>query len=330
MEQNRDSRDIVQSYMITTARYKFSPTEKRIMYRIIEAGQDLIEGRKLRGHITIQRNLLDDKEVSMKYSDVNAEDNPRIVRKALLELMDKKVIWDRGEYEKGKGGAFHLIERPEWDEKRGWFGFRVPAPIWDAMLLQFQKGYRKYQLATAMSFSSVFSMRLYELISGQKTPLTYSIENLKEMLGIEKKYARLFDLKKWVLNVAKSELDKSADYSFDYIVDKKYQAIKFLPYPIHRGSNAELNRVKRDVSVSWYLPKEISDYLKQKGFNSKEIKTHLELFREVCSTLDDPLMTLAELTAKSREKRNPKGYVINALRGKVDDVKKQHERASTK
>lgn len=319
MKKEQDSRDIVQSYMITTARYKFSPTEKRIMYRIIEAGQDLIEGRQLRGHISVQRNLLNDKEVSMKYSDVGAEDNPRIVRQALLALMDKKVIW----FDKGKGGAFHLIERAEWDNQRGMFSLRVPAPIWDAMLLQFQKGYRKYQLATAMSFSSVFSMRIYELISGQKTPLSYKISTLKEMLGIAEKYPRLYDFKKWVLNVAKKELDKVADYGFDFIIKgTKDPVITFLPYPIHRGSKAELNRIKRDLSVSWYLPDEIRQYLQQKGFTQKEIKTHLELFREVCCTLPDPLMILAELTAKSREKDNPKGYVINALRGKVEDAKK--------
>lgn len=315
MEQNKDSRDIVQSYMITTARYKFSPTEKRIMYRIIEAGQDLIEGRKLKGHISIQKSLYDDRDVSMKYSDVNAEDNPRIVRKALLALMKKIVIWDNGE------GACNLIERAKWEnEGKGWFGFRVPAPIWDVMLLQFQKGYRKYQLATAMSFSSVFSMRLYELISGQKK-LFYNLTELKAMLGVENKYKRLYDFKKRVLDVAKNELDEAADYGFDYTI--KGPVITFLPYPIYRASKAEVSRVKRDVSVSFFLPKDIINYLESKGFTTMEIKAHLELFREVCSTLDDPLLTLAELIARSREKTNPKGYVINALRGKVADAKKR-------
>ena len=291
------------------------------MYRVVEAGQDLIEGNKLRGHITVQENLLRDREVTMGYADITDDyTNYKIVRNALLELSRKLIVWGNAK----EGGAYNLIERPQWKEARGIFSFRVPAPIWDAMMLQYQKGYRKYQLATAMSFSSVFSMRLYELISGQKTPLTYSIDNLKEMLGIEKKYARLFDLKKRVLNVAKSELDKSADYSFDYIVDK--QAIKFLPYPIHRGSNAELNRVKRDVSVTWFIPTEMRDYLMQKGFTEKEIKSHLELFREVCSTLEDPMLAIAEICAKSRDKANPKGYVINALKGKIKDAKK----ASTK
>lgn len=321
MDKEKTAKDIVQSYLITTARYHFTLTEKRIMYKIIEAGQDLIEGRKLRGRITINETLLKDKEVLMSYTDVLENDrHTNAVKTALMNLLTKKVVWENG----GRGGGCTLIERPEWDNHRGMFSLRVPAPIWDAMLLQFQKGYRKYQLATAMSFNSVFSMRIYEIVSGQKTPLSYKVSTLKEMLGIADKYPRLYDLKKRVLNVAKKELDEVSDYGFDFIIKgTKDPVITFLPYPIHRGSNAELNRIKRDLSVSWYLPDEVRQYLQQKGFTTKEIKAHLELFKEVCCTLPDPLMVFAELIAKSRDKDNPKGYVINALRGKVEDAKKR-------
>jgi len=37
--------------------------------------------------------------------------------------------------------------------------------------MNFAKGYRKYELQTAMEFESVYAMRFYELLSGQKTPL---------------------------------------------------------------------------------------------------------------------------------------------------------------
>ena len=325
MRNEKDSKDIVQSYLITTAKYKFSPTEKRIMYRVIEASQDLIEGRKLHGHIQVQQDMYRDyTEFTMSYADVLTDDNrhAEYVKKALDALMKKEVSWKDGDDEI----KCPLIVKSKNNAKRGVFSFRLDRDIFDAMMLHYEKGFRKYQLETAMGFSSVFSMRLYELISGQKRPLYFKITDLKTMLGVELKYNRPYDFKKWVLNVAKTELDEKADYAFDFIIEKKTGCVKFLPYPIHRGSKAELNRAKRDVSVSWYLPREISDYLKQKGFTTKEIKTHLELFREVCSTLDDPLMTLAEVCAKSREKTNPKGWVINALRGKVNDVKKRQER----
>lgn len=319
MGKGKDSKDVVQSYTITTAKYKFSVTEKRIMYRIIESGQDLIEGRKLRGQIKVQENLLRDREVTMGYADILEDSsNSRIVRKALLDLTRKLVVWG----DTKQGGAYNLIERPKWDEVRGLFNFRVPQPIWDAMMLQYEKGFRKYQLETAMNFSSVYSMRLYELISGQIYPITYKVADLKVMLGIEGKYQRLYDLKKWVLNVAQKELDETADYGFKYqIKGTKNATIMFAPYPISRGDRAERERLKRQISISKLVPKEVVDYLKTWGFTEREIKTHAEVFRDVCRELSDPMLILAEVCAKSRTKENPKGWVINALRGKLDDAK---------
>ena len=54
--------------------------------------------------------------------------------------------------------------------------------------LDFSKGYRKYELQTAMNFNSIYAMRFYELFSGQKDPITYSIPYLKERFKIENKY----------------------------------------------------------------------------------------------------------------------------------------------
>ena len=48
--------------------------------------------------------------------------------------------------------------------------------IWRC-LLDFTKGYRKYELVTAMQFKSVYSMRMYELMSGQKRPLEFTFED---------------------------------------------------------------------------------------------------------------------------------------------------------
>lgn len=321
MKQEITSKDVVQSYLITTARYKFSVMEKRIMYRIIESGQDLIEGRKLQGHITVQPTLLNDREITMSYADVlDKSNNISTVRKALLDLTKKLVVWGDAKV----GGAYTLIERPKWNGTKGTFSFRVAAPIWDAMMLQFHKGFRKYQLATAMNFSSVYSMRIYELVSGQKYPITYTVDALKKMLGVEGKYPRLYDLKKWVLNVAQTELDESADYSFKYqIKGTKNATITFAPYPISRGDRAERERLKRQLSLNNLVPKEVSDYLEMWGFTKREIKTHAELFREVCSTLADPMLTLSEVCGKSREKENPKGWIINALKGKLSDLEEK-------
>jgi len=42
-----DNKDVIQSYILTTAKYDFSVYEKRILYRLVELNQHLLEGRKL-------------------------------------------------------------------------------------------------------------------------------------------------------------------------------------------------------------------------------------------------------------------------------------------
>lgn len=46
-----DNKELIQSYVVTTAKYDFSIYEKRILYRIIELIQGQIEGKKLTGKI---------------------------------------------------------------------------------------------------------------------------------------------------------------------------------------------------------------------------------------------------------------------------------------
>ena len=42
-----NNKEVLQSYILTTAKYDYSVYEKRILYRIIEQLQSLIEGKEL-------------------------------------------------------------------------------------------------------------------------------------------------------------------------------------------------------------------------------------------------------------------------------------------
>lgn len=74
--------------------------------------------------------------------------------------------------------TYRHYRKPQFDYKRGWVRFEIQPEIYNAVL-NFSKGFRKYELKTAMEFTSQYSMRFYELMSGQQTPLTYTIEDLK-------------------------------------------------------------------------------------------------------------------------------------------------------
>lgn len=55
MTSKKTNKDLIQSYILTTAEYDFSVQEKRILYRIVELNQHLIEGKKLNKSYNIEQ-----------------------------------------------------------------------------------------------------------------------------------------------------------------------------------------------------------------------------------------------------------------------------------
>ena len=51
------NKDVIQSYLLTTARYDFNVFEKRILYRLVEACQAQIKGQKLNYKFHIQSDI---------------------------------------------------------------------------------------------------------------------------------------------------------------------------------------------------------------------------------------------------------------------------------
>jgi len=310
--------EVIQSYILTTAKYDYSIYEKRILYKLIESLQFLIEGKSLKGNAYIQMDLFEEHDVKMSISSFLAsekDNNYERVKKALKNLETKSF-----EYEDEKvWQLIKIIERPVILKHEGYVTFRLHPKIFEA-LFNFSKGYRKYELKTAMMLNSIYSMRLYELLSGQKTPLTYKIEHLKIMLKVRNKYKLTADFIRYIIDISKKELDKKCPYSFDYKpnkIGKKIDSITF--YPIYKPENRdpELERkdLQKQVSLRWDFDKTLIDYLEVNfGFTQQEIKNNFKLFKEAQQSID-LLYFLSEIKVKAQNARTtPQAFVIGALR----------------
>lgn len=162
----KDNKNVIQSYTLTTSRYKFTAYEKRILYRIVEYAQDEIKGIMIRDNLHKIEHSLFGREITMPVADIlkdEQDENYTIAKKAFSSLSDKFIIIDNDDIWQ----KTHIISNPKIKKKTGMVTFSVFNEIWDGML-NFSKGYRKYELVTAMQFNSVYSMRFYELLSGQK------------------------------------------------------------------------------------------------------------------------------------------------------------------
>lgn len=267
-----NNKDLVQSYVLTTAKYDFTADEKRVLYRIVEVLQAKTNGLKLKYSYSIQEDLMKENteftlpiSCFLKESPDGRNTNYAPVKKALTSLRNKTIEYEDEE----SWGVYGIIEMPRIKKYQSMVTFTV-TPLLMGAFLNFSKGFRKYELAAAMQFESVYSMRFYELFSGKKEPIIYEIDELKKMFKIEDKYKnKPVNFIKKVIDVAQKELTSKAPYSFKFEpikTGRSYTHIKFKPYFIAKNRDQELEGKSaiKQTSIRWDFSKEDILLLKEK------------------------------------------------------------------
>ena len=316
----KENREVIQSYIITAAKYDFSVDEKRVLSHLVEMMQLLIEGKELVGKV--EQDLWGTYHFILPTEYFFEEGaNRQRIKQAIKSLNEKSF-----EYEDEDGwGICRLIEMPFLD-KRGKVEFYLGKKLVD-VFLNFNKGYSKYQLDISLSFKSVYSMRLYELISNQTRKLTFRISRLKEMWDItDKAYERNYNFIQRIIEVAKKELDEKSNWSFTYQPIKKgrsFELIEFTPVHFPERETAEVTRAEaiRQVNLSMFVSKEVKTYLTQTcGFSPREIKNNADTIKTYCDKFGtEARERITELWGRARGARNPKGYLIGTLKSEIEN-----------
>lgn len=333
-----ENKNVIQSYMLTTARYDFSVYEKRILYRLVELAQAELQGKNFAEWIgmKVETNLFGDKDITMPVRCIlaNEEDKNYTKAKKAFKAMSNRTI------EQTKGNVWyldHMLERVRVNLGTGVAKFRVSPNVWN-IVLDFTKGYRKYELKTTMQFKSVYSMRFYELLSGQNKPLNYSIDEIRKMFSLEKKLKKIDRLESVVFEVAQKELDENSPYSFTWEREevasrgrngKKVVGYTFYPKYIQKNKDKELQRKELQAKVGniagayGMLNKDVSDYLLYNlNMTKDEINANKALFLTAQKELPNLVDELADLKERAAKNGKGKGWIINGLKGKMKEIKK--------
>lgn len=321
MKFTEKNKDLIQSYVVTTAKYDFSAYEKRVLYRIIEMLQPKTKDLKLKYDYSMKKDLFDNVEFTVDISAFLAKDsdkNHTKVKQALTDLRNKSFQYE----DEKQWGVYGIIEMPKIVKYQSQVKFTVTPLLMDAFL-NFSKGYRKFELKTAMSFESVYSMRFYELFSGKTQPITYSITELKEMFKIKDKYSRVNDFIKRVIVSAQKEMDKSSPYSFKYEpvkTGRKITHITFKPYfiPKNRDEGLVKKELKKDLDLRWVIDKATINILIDKfEFTKKGIKNNQELILKLVKSSNPTFQEfIADVNGMIRKYdiQNKPGFFIGQLK----------------
>jgi len=321
------SKEVVESYIFSTVRHDFGIYSERLLLRLVELAQREIKGLDFKGGTSIGKVIVGewgDAEITIPVKDVlSGEDDKNYTKakEAVRNLMGKFL-----EYEDDKKyRATHILNDVDVDKVSGKMIIQVNRNIWNAML-DFSKGFRKYELETAVKLHGKYSLRIYKLVSKQTEPISYSIADLRQMWGLVDKYKKVDDFIKNTIAAAKKELDEVSPYSFDYALTAAKSAevnkgrkgrpavtsVTFFPKRLTRNDSSDA--VRRMVDPSLMLDRELYRMLKNKfGFDSAGIRANITLF-DYAQKEFEVLTFLDYIAPKALRADSPQGYVINAIK----------------
>ena len=204
---------IVKSNPFVEARYDWTTQMHRVIMMMIA------QIRKDDTDFGVQRVYVRDlKALSATSSNTIYEDAANAAR----ALLDQKIEIRRasGEYH-----GYNLMSDTHYYPSRGYIEARFN-PHMKPFLLQLRERFTQYRLRQAMQLSSPYSIRFYELCSRWADIgwFDLSVEDLRTMLKLEAKYKRTVDLRRYVVDQARDELEAKCDLHFSYTQVKRGRA----------------------------------------------------------------------------------------------------------
>ena len=324
-ERDVASREVVQSYIATTAMYDFNVYEKRVLYNLVKLAQSQIEGIRLAENLyRIEHRYSELIKIELPISDflLGSDDKHHArVKEALQSLHSKTFSYRDAEVWE----CFSIIANPKIELRSSQVSFFVNAKVWD-VLLDFSRGFSRYDLEVAFTLESPYSMRFYEMLCGQENPLRLNIETLRKEFRLEDKYPLTKDFIRRVVESARQELNRKSPVTFNYKPLKegrKFTQIMFFPVrqPKLESPDTLFRTCVRKYGIAGSLSHDEYRVLREIGFTDNGIRNNLSLFLECRKRLDFPL-ELAIIQGKSRTKKNPCGWCIRTLNGKLSDLPK--------
>jgi plasmid replication initiation protein len=216
---------LVQDNALTAARYEMTALEKNIMYAVMAQIEDTDSATMC---------------YKIAIGDISQHTDKRLrnddFRDAITRLLTRDFTIKTQD---GKFLQATFISSAEYDSK-GSVEIEIGVKL-RPYLFALKKNFTIFGLEIAMSLSSKYSKRLYEMLCQFKSTglIRLSILELKERFqlinteGVEQ-YTRWSNFEKNVLQTAQTEINEKADFKFDYHLKKKGRKITAIEFTFRK------------------------------------------------------------------------------------------------
>lgn len=312
--------DIVQSFLFSIGRCNLTVYEQRILCMIVKSARDRTARKLMKNEMYAWNIDEDNLAISVAMRDILSDGDQHYER--VMDAFQRLMTRRFSVIDSSNGSWFStpIVYNVTHDARSGVVHFYVAAKLMGA-ILDFSKGYRQYSIDTALALPSPVAVRLYILMCGCSSPLTFSVDNLKSMFGVDDKYKQTADFIKKVIEPARKILDDENVTSFHFERIKtgtKVTALKF--YPIRRDVKSD-NQLAAKISTSIYLNKDLQLYLMRvAGFSLRELSAHKVLLAEFAK-INEAMAIIADICNRAAKRGRSKGWIISAIRSELDSFK---------
>ena len=208
--------------VLIKARYNINTVENKIFQLILYKMQKNSNSKDLK-KCTIQHQ---------EFKDIIKRTNNSTIKaiNECLEELRKSCIEIETE---SKWLKYGFINGFTYDKKNQEFTIKADAEIYE-LLFNYLKGYTPVNLAIFFSFKGYYTQRLYELLrlwSNTKTVITYTVDEIKELLKLEDQYSDYCNFKRRVITPSIKELNEKAMLQIDFKenkIGKRVTSIDFI------------------------------------------------------------------------------------------------------
>lgn len=204
------------------------------------------------------------------------------------------------------------------DADKNYAYLRVTSQSWN-YFRGLDNNYTKLDVGLALGLSSKHSLTMLMLCTGLQYNLKLNILTAKELFGAEAKYPNSYDFIKNVLEKAKKELAMNGVHVNYEIIrgtgrNHPVTGVKFLG--LSGRNKKEAVKSSKIFPLSSYFSEEELDELRN-IYTDEEIGNNLNTFCTIKTSgqLNRPFVEkIRELHIKSKDKTNPKGWIIASLK----------------
>lgn len=314
---------LAQSYIFSNLRMKLSSMQARILVRLVEVAQCEIAGKRIADNMTRWEHTLDHVMLRLPIKSVlpPASKHYEDIHDAVKGLMNNVCVYY--DSTKGQWNAAPVISSAHHLKGESNMRLYVANFVWD-LILDFSKGFRRYELEKALSLKCPAALRMYMLLSQQSKPISWRVHDLKALFGVADKYPQTTDFVRKVLLPASRELAEKCPVTFEWSYIKRGRAIvgitiKPIDQPILADADLKFRASMAKFPVKVGIP-EVYDYLVRAfGFDKAELQANKVLLVHFAEKCPDPVGFLGDLAMRvmRRRVRPGKGYIINAIKSET-------------